>query len=173
MERVYISLGGNEGEVVSLIHQACQILSSSPGIFDVKLSRLYSTSPVNMQSPNWFVNAVSTFETSLDLPTLFQFIQDIEKKLGKTEKPKYSNRPIDLDLLFYGQKIYKDHTLEIPHPRWKERLFVLIPLSDLTSHIVLHSQNLTEQYVLDDLIQSFPLSSSQLVSLLEKNPKVQ
>ena len=93
--------------------------------------------------------------------------------MGKVPKPKTASRPIDIDLIFYGEHIQKEQGLEIPHPRWKERLFVLIPLSDLISEVILYGPRGKEHYILQELIQPLLNQMPQAVSLLEKNPHLQ
>ena len=170
---VYLSLGGNEGQVLFRLQQALALLSAKQDIFDLKTSHFYRTSPHQVDSSNWFVNAVCSFQTSLALKDLFMITQGIEVQLGKVDKPKNASRPIDIDLLFYGHQICQEEELEIPHPRWKERLFVLIPLLDLTKEIILRGEDSLESYVIGDLIQPLLIQSFQAISLLEKNPVLQ
>ncbi|MCB1213779.1 MAG: 2-amino-4-hydroxy-6-hydroxymethyldihydropteridine diphosphokinase, partial [Chlamydiia bacterium] len=80
-------------------------------------------------------NAVVAFSTSLAPQELFQLTSRIEKKLGKFSKPKTHPRTIDLDILFYGREQISSDLLQIPHPRWSERLFVVDPLMQLTPSV--------------------------------------
>jgi 2-amino-4-hydroxy-6-hydroxymethyldihydropteridine diphosphokinase len=158
--QVYLSLGGNQGDVLSRLRHACQLLSSHAAINRFKVSHFYRTAPLEMQhSAQWFVNAACYFETMLSPKQLFQLTQEIEIQLGKIPKPKTADRPIDIDLLFYGTRLYRDDQLDIPHPRWKQRLFVLIPLLDLTSEIILDDSTGPVRYVLDQLIQPLLLEN--------------
>lgn len=150
---VYLGLGGNIGDVEKTIKSAASLLSRHPLIENFRLSPLYQTEPIDViDSKEWFLNAVCSFQTSLDLKNLFNFIERIERRLGKTPKPKNQSRSIDIDLLFYGEESYKDGTIEVPHPRWKERLFVLLPLRDLTDSITLNTPSGREKIFLKDLI---------------------
>lgn len=166
---VFLGLGGNLGDVLSRLKIAITMLSQTPQVFDLKTSHYYSTQPVQVKNPDWFVNAVCSFWTFLSPEEVFQMTQSIEKALGKENKPKYGDRSIDIDILFYGQQVIKNEALEIPHPRWKERLFVLIPLLDLTDVMTIHS----ERYKIQDLIDTLKNDSHQGISLLEKNPDLQ
>ena len=169
--KVYLSLGGNIGNAFLCLKQALALLSfEQHAIASLKISHFYQTSPLQVESLNWFVNAACSFSTNLSIQEIFKLTQNIEKQLGKIEKPKNADRPIDIDILFYGNHFYRNHELDIPHPRWKERLFVLIPLLDLTGEIFLQGERDVEHYLLPDLIQSLLLESNQTVSLLEKNP---
>jgi 2-amino-4-hydroxy-6-hydroxymethyldihydropteridine diphosphokinase len=170
---VYLSLGGNEGQVLSRLKHALTLLSCRQEIVDLKFSHFYQTSPFQVESSDWFINAVCSFQTFLPLEELFKITKSIESQLGKVGKPKSASRPIDIDLLFYGSQIYATDELVIPHPHWKERLFVLIPLMDLTKEVMIHGQEGEESYAMQDLIQLILIQSSQTVSLLEKNPGIQ
>jgi 2-amino-4-hydroxy-6-hydroxymethyldihydropteridine diphosphokinase len=96
-------------------------------------------------------------------------LQQVERLLGKVDKPKEAPRVIDLDILFFGMEIHRDKKLEIPHPSWMERLFVLIPLSDLVRRLMIPDPLLKEgKRVVDllSLIQSFRSDHHQVVKLL-------
>jgi 2-amino-4-hydroxy-6-hydroxymethyldihydropteridine diphosphokinase len=169
-ELVYLGLGGNEGDVLHRLQQAANLLSIHHQVTDLRLSHFYRTAPFQMDSSLWFVNAVCSFYTTLTLPDVFKLTQSVETQLGKVPKPKNADRPIDIDVLFYGQHIHQSQELEIPHPDWKHRLFVLQPLHDLTKEITLQGHAGREHYVLHDLIQPLLHQSLQTISLLEKNP---
>lgn len=173
MTRVYLSLGGNEGLVLTRLKYALHLLSLQANVHSLQVSHFYQTAPIEVNSSSWFINAVCSVETSLKPTEVFNITQAIEIQLGKVNKPKNASRPIDIDLLFYGHLVQKEAELQIPHPRWKERLFVLIPLSDLIPEIIIHGSGGNEHYVLKDLIQPLLMESSQTVSLLEKNPGLQ
>lgn len=167
--RVYLGLGGNEGDVLSCLQQALSLLAHQKNIQDLRTSRFYHTAPFQVESPAWFINAVCSFSTFLLPQEIFAITQSIENQLGKIVKPKTAARPIDIDLLFYGNTFYQDMELEIPHARWMERLFVLVPLKDLIEEVVVQKQAGIERYVLQDLIQPLLDQSPNAVSLLEKN----
>lgn len=173
LEKIYLGLGGDEGKILPRLKEALQLLKEQEGFFDFEHSHFYRTSPVEMQGECWFVNAVCSFQTHLPADDVFAITQWIEERLGKVPKPKNASRPIDIDVLFYGSSFIKDAHLEIPHPRWKERLFVLQPLSDLISEIVLDENGRETRYHLENLINDLTKNSSQELYLLEKNPHFQ
>ncbi|MFI0434148.1 MAG: 2-amino-4-hydroxy-6-hydroxymethyldihydropteridine diphosphokinase [Parachlamydiaceae bacterium] len=170
MITVYLSLGGNTGRVSFRLKQALKMLCDEERILKLRYSHFYTTAPHEMSTPHWFTNAVCSFETLLSLDEVFLITQSIEIQLGKIAKPKNADRPIDLDILFYGDQISHKSDLEVPHPRWKERLFVLVPLADLTSEVLLFGLMGQEHYVVRDLIASLLIQSTQEIYLLEKNP---
>lgn len=135
LRKSYVGLGGNIGDSVSLLKQALNGLSLLPQIEDLKVSSFYQTTPVSDLPQNMYVNAVCVFLTTLSPDKLLEELQRLEERLGKRKKPKNEPRLIDLDILFFGDLSIKSEMLEIPHPRWQERLFVLKPLLELTQDI--------------------------------------
>lgn len=165
---VYIGLGGNMGNPYTTLQSAVSQLSTLPKTQLSTVSRFYTTSPVGPIPQAPFINAVCCIVTELEPFELYLEMQRIETNLGKVPKHKDAPRPVDLDLLFYGADSYCKHGLEIPHPRWKQRLFVLIPLADITPTILINTPNGPQQFVIQDLINSIS-DRTQHVSLLEKN----
>jgi 2-amino-4-hydroxy-6-hydroxymethyldihydropteridine diphosphokinase len=171
--KTYLSLGGNLGNVYDRLKEAIYLLKHDENIKHVRTSHFYLTSPVEMTSEHPFINTACCFETTLTLKALFSLTQSIEQKLGKVKKPKNADRPIDIDILFFGYEQLHTEEITIPHPRWKERLFVLIPLQELTNTITFSNQNYLETIVIQDLIDPLIKQSLQDISLLEKNPHIQ
>lgn len=135
LKEVYVGLGGNDEKAYNTLNEALRLLKEQPHIENLEVSRFYRTSPVSPIPQNDFINAVCRFKTNLAPHVLLKILQEIECKLGKVPKPKDAPRPIDCDLLFYGQESISSPALDVPHPRWRERLFVLTPLADLTDEI--------------------------------------
>ncbi len=131
---VFLSLGGNVGDVTATMKRAEEEIRALP-VHDLRFSRLYRTSPVSDIPQADYINCACQFYTDLPATELLEKLQEIERKLGKVPKPKNAPRPIDIDILFYGNEIIHTATLDIPHPQWQERLFVLVPLSDLVDII--------------------------------------
>jgi 2-amino-4-hydroxy-6-hydroxymethyldihydropteridine diphosphokinase len=135
MTVVYLGIGGNIGNTHLLINSAQAELEKNSLFWDIKCSPLYVTAPVSDIPQADYLNAVIALKTSLPATDLLLTLQTIEKKLGKEPKPKNAPRPIDIDILFFGVEFHCTPELQIPHPRWKERFFVLKPLSDLVDEI--------------------------------------
>jgi len=166
--KVYVGLGGNIGDSLMILNQALKEIENLPEVTELNCSSFYRTSPVGDQTLDPFINAVCCFQTTFTPNQLLKKLQIIETKLGKIPKPKYAPRSIDIDILFYGNTCYSDSELEIPHPHWQERLFVLIPLADLTTKIELMIKDSKQIFILNELIQLLnPIY--QVVSLVEKN----
>jgi 2-amino-4-hydroxy-6-hydroxymethyldihydropteridine diphosphokinase len=96
-------------------------------------SGIHETLPQYVTDQPAFLNMVVSGETELPPHELLSFLKDIERRLGRTPSRRFGPRVIDLDILYYGDQIVNDDTLEIPHPRISEREFVLRPLLEIAS----------------------------------------
>lgn len=137
-ENIYLGLGGNQGDREQLMAQAIELLSVALGS-PVSLSSTIETEAWGFVSPNPFLNMVACFSTNVPPMELLQITEDVERRLGRKTKSVggvYSDRPIDIDILFYGDKIISTERLTVPHPRLHERLFVLAPLAEIAPHLV-------------------------------------
>lgn len=130
-----IGLGANLGDAAQQVRAAALALSRSEGCEELRLSPLYRSAPHEARGPD-YVNAVATLHTRLTAPELLHLLQRLETAAGR-ERP-YLNAPrtLDLDLLFYGDARMDSPDLQLPHPRWASRAFVLFPLRDLCPHRV-------------------------------------
>ncbi len=132
MEKVFISLGGNIGNVRENFEKAIAAIARSIGAV-TKESSLYRTAPWGYKDQNDFLNQIICAETSLSPDGILKKLLSIEIGMGRNrdEDNKNAPRAIDLDILFYGDKIIIDDNLIIPHPRLHLRNFVLIPLMEI------------------------------------------
>jgi 2-amino-4-hydroxy-6-hydroxymethyldihydropteridine diphosphokinase len=141
MNTVYLALGGNIGDVRATFASVSAQLKQLEGIFHFRSSKIYRTKAVSDLPQDDFLNAAVAFETVLPLEDLWQKIQHIEKLHGKMPKAKNAPRVLDIDIIAYGQNAYgkggyEEGSLEVPHPYWKSRTFVLIPLLDLVPELL-------------------------------------
>jgi 2-amino-4-hydroxy-6-hydroxymethyldihydropteridine diphosphokinase len=96
------------------------------------VSRLYETEPVGLKEQPTFLNAACRVTTGLEPAALLRFLKNLEAEIGRRPGgPLGGPRPIDMDILFYGERVVEAGDLRIPHPRLAERAFVLAPLCDL------------------------------------------
>ena len=123
--------------------------------------------PVSALPQADYINAVCCFKTCLPPLSLLYELQKIEKKLGKQPKSKQEPRVIDCDILFYGDEEVSLPELEIPHPRWRERLFVLQPLADLVDRLLI--PGIAELISLQAEIKSFVNRHQEIVTPIEVN----
>ena len=108
MAIVYLSLGSNSGDRIGYVQQAASLLGTSDNISIIRTSAFYETEPWGMNSENWFVNAVVEIKTTLSPKDLLITCQRIERQLGRKQTDKgsgYTDRPIDIDILFYNKDI--------------------------------------------------------------------
>lgn len=150
MAIVYLSLGSNKGDRIGYVQQAASLLGADEGISIVRTSAFYESEPWNMNTKNWFVNAVVEAKTKYSPQELLEVCQRIEKQLGRTseEKNQYQDRTIDIDILFYNKDIINEENLIIPHKYVHLRAFTLVPMMELNSdfvHPVLH-KNIIEMH---------------------------
>lgn len=125
----YLGIGSNLGNREANIKQAVQEIKSLEGTKVIKISRLIQTNPVGgPKGQNKYLNAAVKINTSIPALKLLRNLKNIEKKLGRRKTRRFAARPIDLDILFYGDKIINRAELKIPHPRAFKRSFVLKPL---------------------------------------------
>ena len=133
MADIYLSLGSNLGDRHTLLLSAIEALIGRVGRL-VASSSFIETEPWGFQSPHRFMNAVVLMQTELSPRQLLAVTQDIEKQLGRTAKSDggvYHDRPIDIDILLYGDLHINQPDLIIPHPRMYQRDFVMRPLNEI------------------------------------------
>lgn len=126
----YVALGANLGDARVAVLQAFEALASWPDVQVTSRSALYRTAPHEAQGPD-FINAVARIDTRLSAPDVLDALQAIEHRAGRLRPYLNAPRSLDLDLLFYGDACMHSPRLTLPHPRWRERAFVLFPLADV------------------------------------------
>lgn len=112
------------------------------GIHVVRRSSLYETEPVDIRGSGWFLNCAVQGETDLMPLQLLHTLLQIERELGRKRHPAKSapsglkeSRPIDLDILLFGDSVIHSRELEVPHPRMADRRFVLAPLAEIAGAV--------------------------------------
>jgi 2-amino-4-hydroxy-6-hydroxymethyldihydropteridine diphosphokinase len=127
---VAVALGSNLGDRESHLRQALSALSLC--IDNLRVSRFYDTEPVGVVGEQGlFLNAAASGLTTRDAPALMRELLAIEAGMGRTRPFAGAARTIDLDLILYGDRIISTPTLTVPHPRFRDREFVLAPLADV------------------------------------------
>ncbi len=136
MSKVFVAVGSNLGDREFLIRKAVEAMRDLPRTIVVRVSSLYDTDPVGDVDQPAFLNAVVWLETTLEPRELLWQLLLIEKRMGRVRSQRWGPRPIDLDLLFYGEDAVDEPDLKIPHPEAHRRAFVLLPLSELDPEFV-------------------------------------
>lgn len=130
MTTVYLCLGSNLGEREENLCQALKLLSLKVNIDEV--SSIYETEPVGYKEQPLFLNLACRITTNLPPDKLLHLAKEIETRMGRVPSEQINSpRLIDIDILFYNNKIMETENLTIPHPRLKDRAFVLIPLNEI------------------------------------------
>ena len=139
MAVVYLGLGSNIGDHAQHLVRACGFLHQHPAITVEAVSSLYETAPVGFTSQDPFLNAVARVHTTLRPESLLAITQAVESRLGREPAIRWGPRVIDVDILLYDDLEVSKPFLDIPHKAMSERLFVLVPLSELEPHLHLPS----------------------------------
>lgn len=135
---LYLAFGTNLGEKYKNIEDAYSETEKRIGEI-ISQSAFYVSDPHGFESKNKFVNTVCAISTPLPLHEVFVTTQEIEKKLGRTDKSRqkqYTDRIIDIDILMYDDWIVKTVELTIPHDQLHKRRFVLVPFAEIAPQVV-------------------------------------
>jgi 2-amino-4-hydroxy-6-hydroxymethyldihydropteridine diphosphokinase len=156
--RAYVGLGANLGDARSTLTAAVHALAAMPATSLVAVSGLYLTRPVGITDQPDFHNAAAALDVPAGPPggsgaiALLLGLKGIERAFGRIQRARYGPRELDLDLLLFGDEwltverppegLSLDPAkvgltlLEVPHPKARERLFVLAPLADVAADLV-------------------------------------
>ena len=164
MTRVYLSLGSNAGDRVTMLRAAVRELAASAEVSVATASRLYETEPWESEpgrtegESTWFLNCVVGVDTDLDPRALLARVHAIETALGRTrpggtpEAQRFVPRTVDIDILFYGDRVISvPDELHVPHLLLHERAFVLRPLADIAPDLRHPTLYRTVREILEEL----------------------
>jgi len=127
---VLLSLGSNQGDSLDYLLTALVELDRR-GLEITDVSSVYRTAPVGFAEQADFLNMAASASTLAAPHQTLEVCLAVEEKLGRVRDRRWGPRTIDIDILFYNNIELCDNTLQIPHPRLKERAFVLIPLREI------------------------------------------
>ena len=129
-----IALGSNLGNSLATLEQALKFLSQTPGINLVAASSWYLTKPIGPPQPD-YLNGCAILAVEQTPEKLLILLQAIELQFGRvrSQETRWGARTLDLDIILYGDLIIHESNLIIPHPRMRERAFVLVPLSEIAA----------------------------------------
>jgi len=142
--QVALALGGNQGDVPGAFETAQRGLEKA-GLANARRSSLYRTSPVGcVPGTEDFTNAALSGIWPNSLDDLLKTCKSLETEAGRPlNHLKFSSRPLDLDIIFFGELLYARPGLTIPHPEAAKRLFVLVPLSEIAPDLPFPGLNRT------------------------------
>lgn len=135
MATAYVGLGSNLGNREHYLRSALEKIAAN-AIVITNISSIYETEPVGVVDQPSFLNMVIEIETTYSPIELLDYLQAIETECERQRNVQWGPRTLDLDILLYNQVNIKSDRLEVPHPRMKERGFVLIPLYEINAQLV-------------------------------------
>jgi len=135
-ETIYLSLGSNLGDRESFLRQAVHLLSSMTGLKLLARSSVYKSAPIDCPegTPD-FLNMVVKMDCTLAPEQLLDGAERLEREMGREHKNGTCSRVIDIDIILFGERIFNNDRLTIPHPRMAQRAFVLIPLCEISPRL--------------------------------------
>jgi 2-amino-4-hydroxy-6-hydroxymethyldihydropteridine diphosphokinase len=133
----FLGLGSNLGDRLTNLQGAVDLLQAEPGLRVAASSRVWETVPVGGPPQPDYLNAVISVETDLSARDLLDASHRVEARLGRVRKERWGARSIDIDLLLFDEETIDEADLVVPHPRLRERAFVVLPLLELAADAVL------------------------------------
>ena len=137
MNTAYLGLGSNLGDRRRHLAGALRRLQAGAGIRIAEVSSVYETKPVGVAGQPIFLNLVARITTTRSAHELLDQCLRVEAGLGRVRRERWGPRTIDIDLLLYGDARINDGRLTVPHPRMRERGFVLAPLAEIAPGLLL------------------------------------
>jgi len=130
--KIAIALGSNLGDREAQLRAAVTALA--PVLSHLRVSSFHETAPVDMPMPQpMFLNAAAVGESTLSAPAILDVLLALEQGFGRERPYPLAPRTIDLDLILYGSAVINSEGLTVPHPRFRERRFVLEPLAEIAA----------------------------------------
>ena len=131
---VYLGLGSNLGDRQANLETAIELLARATRLRAT--SSVYETAPWGYRHQPHFLNCACVASTDLSPGGLLELTHEVERSIGRRPSFRYGPRLIDMDILLYGDQVYRSPTLQIPHPGLTERAFVLVPLTEVAGDVV-------------------------------------
>jgi 2-amino-4-hydroxy-6-hydroxymethyldihydropteridine diphosphokinase len=145
---IYLGLGSNLGDREAQLRSVVESFKDR-NVTVWRSASLYSTEPRELEDQPWFLNTVIEVRTLLEPEALLQECLEIERLAGRVRDVRSGPRPLDIDIVLYEQRILGLPDLKIPHPRYRERRFVLAPLAELAPDVTDPACGLTMRQLLD------------------------
>ncbi|QIL81157.1 2-amino-4-hydroxy-6-hydroxymethyldihydropteridine diphosphokinase [Diaphorobacter sp. HDW4A] len=137
-QTAWIGLGANLGDACAALAQAVKHIAALPDTEVTRVSSLYGSAPVDATGPD-YLNAIAEISTALSPLALLDALQQIELAAGRERPYRNAPRTLDLDIVRFADLVMNTERLTLPHPRWQERAFVLLPMAELLGERVLEA----------------------------------
>jgi 2-amino-4-hydroxy-6-hydroxymethyldihydropteridine diphosphokinase len=131
--QVAISLGSNLGDSLAILESSVNHLNDTPGLRLQHRSSWYRTVAVGPPQPD-YLNGCAVCQVDRSPQEVLKLLLQIEREFGRVRRQPWGPRTLDLDLLWFDHLILDTPTLTLPHPRLRERAFVLVPLAEIAPH---------------------------------------
>ncbi|MDR1417762.1 MAG: 2-amino-4-hydroxy-6-hydroxymethyldihydropteridine diphosphokinase [Endomicrobium sp.] len=161
---IYLGLGSNIGNRAENIFAALSFMQSSLLIKIIKLSSLYKTSPIGPKQKSFYNIAIKA-KTKLNPYNLLFFLKQLEQILGRKKIILWGPRIIDIDILFFGNKVLNNSLLSIPHKELQNRLFVLISLNEIASNLLHPVLNKTIHSILKEKLLTLKHQKVKIIKI--------
>ncbi|MDZ7859702.1 MAG: 2-amino-4-hydroxy-6-hydroxymethyldihydropteridine diphosphokinase [Candidatus Krumholzibacteriota bacterium] len=148
---VTLSLGSNLGERESNIIGAVKAMNDLDNFSLKRLSSLYETEPAGSGFSGTFINSAAVFEADIAPYELLSLCKKLEKRFGRKEG---LDRPLDIDIILYGEILINKPDLKIPHKMFRQRSFVLEPMLEICPYFKVPPDNMT----VSDIAERMPSS---------------
>jgi len=130
-----IALGSNLGDSLEILVNAVKKIAQKDEIEVISCSTWHKTKPIGPPQPDYF-NGCIIINTFFSPDELLEYLFYVEGEFGRERKERWGARTLDLDLILYDNLIINSENLQIPHPRMRERMFVLMPLAEIAPYWV-------------------------------------
>ncbi|MBS3938946.1 MAG: 2-amino-4-hydroxy-6-hydroxymethyldihydropteridine diphosphokinase [Peptococcaceae bacterium] len=157
--RAFLGLGSNLGDRKFELDRAVAGLVATVGIDVLAVATYLETAPMGYREQGPFLNTVVEIDTGLSPRELWAVAENLERKAARVRIVRYGPRTLDVDILLYGDLVLDSPELIIPHPRLRERVFVLSPLVEIAPAILLPPDNCPAHALLSDLLQKEALDA--------------
>ena len=158
---VFVGLGSNLAQPQTQISQAITEMAQLTDTTLLKQSSLYRSTALSSDPQPDYLNAVVELTTTLNPHALLKALQAIEAQHGRIRKQRWEPRPLDLDILLYGNQLISTETLIVPHAEMTKRHFVLYPLAEIAPDLVIPGE---KNENLNILLQRCPMAELQKIT---------
>jgi 2-amino-4-hydroxy-6-hydroxymethyldihydropteridine diphosphokinase len=161
MSVVYLAIGSNVGDSNKYIDKTIKLLKAQ--LTDIVEAPRYRTKAVGYTNQADFINTAIKGNTDIKPQDLLKFVKSVEEKVGRIKRFRWGPREIDIDIIFYGNKLVVEPNLHIPHARFSERDFVLKPINDLSPDLI----DPLSKETINNLLTKLPTSDLSIIGNID------
>ncbi len=162
MNKVFLGLGSNVGNKSENLKQAINSFRCDNRFENLEVSSIYETEPYGEIEQENFYNGVLSFFTNLDVEEVFKITKEFEKVIGRKKRKTWGPREIDIDILLFGNLVFENEKITIPHRDLLNRDFVIVPLLELDEEIIHPVKNKKIKMFLSDLKDKYIVNKINL-----------